>query len=161
TDKDAVVQIRDTETGKPMGRPLVHAQRMGQERNIVTAARFTHDGRTLLTIQEIGNSDLARQWDVESGKPRGKPVDFGSFGELLPVPGCDTDGKRILINRPGGSVEVWTAEGKSLGQALSTTWDFSGTVRGIAFSPDGCWVAVGRHDPSGRGGMQLWDAKTL
>jgi WD40 repeat protein/serine/threonine protein kinase/tetratricopeptide (TPR) repeat protein len=67
------------------------------------------------------------------------------------------DGK-TLLSAAGSQVTVWnTATGDKVGRFFAAA---AGTIRALAFSPDGSVLAVGAGSPSGTGELTLWDSAT-
>src|SRR5208282_234234 len=74
----------------------------------------------------------ARVWDVESGKPIGKPLK-GHRGIVLNA-AFSPDGKRIVTGSSDYEARVWDAEsGKRIGKPFLTGFG----VISVGFSPDG------------------------
>jgi WD40 repeat protein len=101
-----------------------------------TPARFSPDGKVLVAH----NGSALLRWYAATGKPLFPEQDIGHGG---PVNGLavSRDGKRIATCAMDERVCVWDADtGKELMHAPAT-WTHAS---GIAFSPDGTFLYVGR-----------------
>jgi RNA polymerase sigma factor (sigma-70 family) len=95
-------------------------------------AAFSPDGQTLATAEYSG-AHVIRLWDLATGKGRVlcKPTHFLHLMAFSP------DGKRLALAVQDGTLVFWdVADGKEL-------WKRPQMPRGMGFSPDGRWLAVG------------------
>ena len=116
--------IWDVATGRRVGEPLAFGD------DDVSAAIFTHDGRTLIASDEGGSVSML---DVASGRPVGPPLSAGDEGaDSLAL---SPDGRLVAVATFGGSVFVWNAKtGEPYGSPLTVD---TSPVSEVAFSPDG------------------------
>ncbi|WP_238009866.1 Hsp70 family protein [Dactylosporangium sp. AC04546] len=115
---------------------------------LVGVVRFGPGGRVIAT----GTRDATALWDTATGQQLvAIPHDAHVLG-LAFAP----DGRRLAASYDDGTVIVWdTATGApvlTLGERQTGT--MRDRVTGVAFSPDGCWVAAGHR------GAVIWDAVT-
>jgi WD40 repeat protein len=177
---DGTVQVWDTQTGEPAGKPVS----LGKA---VLAIAFDEQGRALAAVR--GENDI-RVVDARSGKPVAGPfahedrvvaAAWSADGKLLATGSGDgtarvwdvaagarrvslphetaviavalsPDGKTVLTGTLGRKAQVWdTATAKPIGPAL----DHPQQVSAVAFAPGGK-IVTGCSDNSAR----LWDVKT-
>ncbi len=113
----------------------------------VVAVAFSPDRGTILTGSEDGT---ARRWDVDTGTPRGRPLEHGSSVKAVAF---SPDGGTILTGSEDGTARRWDAvTGLPVGKALK----HDAMVWAVAFSPDGRTILTGSWDHTAR----LWDAVT-
>ncbi len=129
------LRLFDATTGAPVRHFEGHPGR-------VVALAFTPDGRHAVSGSESGEPPVL--WDVATGKPvrkfpfpPGTPPSWGSALALSP------DGAFLFTRGPQSELMVWDVESakivKSYGGHLHT-------VKAIAFSPGGRFVATGSQD---------------
>jgi len=117
---------------------------------------FNHDGRRLFSA---GEDKGIRVWDTQTGKS--EPPLEGHTAAVVKL-ALSPDGKHlasggspITWNGPGNftgenSVKVWDAQTGQLLHSLTGHTGFN--IPGLAFSPDGKWLATGAYN-----GWKLWD----
>jgi WD40 repeat protein len=121
---DQTATVLDAHTGKPVGTPCKHEQK-------VLSAALSADGRRLLTVCPDGEGADVTIWDPETGKKIGDVLDH-----VRPVTGASfsADGKQVLTVCGDRNVRVWdAATGKVVGRPMDHKVDL---VRAL-FHPDG------------------------
>ncbi len=140
---NSFVVVCDTDTGKAVSRPMVHAGKIHH-------AAFSHDGKTIVTAS---NDHTARLWDAQTGEPRtadamhhGNPVFYASFSP--------DDDARVVTGSQDHTARVWEV---ATGRPLTPPMLHEGPciVRRAIFSPDGCFVATATDHYAAR----VWDAR--
>jgi WD40 repeat protein len=106
----------------------------------IRALDFSADGQYLAC-----NGDrMVHLWSPQTGK---------SYGDLGPRATAKTtvslQADRLLTNGGGGAVRIWN----STSRQLATSLDSAEPIHGLAFSPDGKWIAGGVGNK-----IRLWDA---
>jgi WD40 repeat protein len=99
---DNTVRLWDTDTGKPVGGPM-----LGHTDAVKTAA-FSPDGHRIVS----GSYDTSlRLWDADTGKPVGGPM-FGHQGDVFGV-AFSSDGNRIVSASQDETLRLWPAPAPS------------------------------------------------
>src|ERR1051326_1837687 len=119
----------------------------------VKSARFSSDGRRILTISRIGTAQV---WDAQTCLPRTEPrryndTTFSMRDAMSPVE-FSPDEKRIATVS-GDTARVWDAQS---GQPVTEPLKHSGYVYSARFSPDGKRLVTASWDKTAR----VWDAQT-
>jgi tetratricopeptide (TPR) repeat protein len=126
-------RIWDAQSGKPIGEPLCHTNR-------VTSAAFSSDGSRVVTASY---DNTARIWDAQSGKPLGEPLRHE--GEVKSAK-FSSDGSRV-VTASLETARIWDAQtGKPLGEPLR----HEGDVTSASFSSDGSRVVTASSDNTAR-----------
>jgi WD40 repeat protein len=107
---------------------------------------FTPDGKQLVTTAQ---DRAVRFWEAATGKS------LFRFGLTADATGLafSPDGKTIGTTSTDGKVVLWGGDEWRQARTLDGP---AGSVRQVAWSPDGKWLAVGADQ-----GLQVWDAATL
>jgi WD40 repeat protein len=113
----------------------------------VCAARFSPDGRLLITASE---DQTAQVWDVRAGKSVGTPLRHD--GAVLTA-AFSPDGQAVVTAGADGAARVWDVATR---RALLPPLRHGGTVVAAAFSSDGRCLLTASADSTAR----LWDATT-
>jgi len=123
---DGTLQVRDTQTGQPVG-PAIEPNKDGGANTVMT---FSPDGHKIVFNQW---PELLYLWDIETGNVvpmTGLPEGGGVFAAVAFTP----DGRRVVTNGDDDVIRVWDAQsGLQLSQPISR--DVS--ARAIAVSRDG------------------------
>ncbi len=139
-EKDGVVLIYESATGKPAGRLEGHRTR-------TTDAAFNANGTRLATADLDG---AIRLWDMVTRAPLAV---VKAHDDLIYRIAFSPDGRTIASASVGSSVRLHDAE--SLEEMAS--WRHGGAVFGLAFSPDGTRLACACNDNT----VRLLDVATL
>jgi WD40 repeat protein len=113
-------------------------------------ARFSPDGRKLLTCSGNGTNHVVSIWDSQSGRPSLAPLRHGTN---LATASFSADGTKIVTATVGKAVRVWDA---LQGAPLTPPLEHQDMVLCAEFSPDGRKVASGSIDQTAR----VWNADT-
>ena len=93
--RDNTARIWDAETGKPVGKPMKHAEVVATPGITldyrVVSALFSPNGKRVVTA---GVDKTARTWDVETGQPVGKPM---THGAMVVSASFSSDGRHVVI----------------------------------------------------------------
>ncbi|MFO0957095.1 MAG: protein kinase [Isosphaeraceae bacterium] len=181
-DPESGAHLVSVATGRPIGRPIPHAQPL-------MCAAFSPDGTRIV----LGGQDrTARAYRVATGEPIGGPMSHEGW---VTDAAFDPEGKVILTGSRDGTARLWDAgDGRPLfpplrheravlrvayspdgrtvltggfdgtarlwdpltGRALGRTLQHSATVIALAYAPDSRTIATGSEDGTGR----IWDAST-
>jgi RNA polymerase sigma factor (sigma-70 family) len=150
------VQLRDAQTGKVL-KTLFES-----DRQAVSSIVLTPDGKSVAAavhrIDGKRQADIVQLWDVVTGK---ETLALQGAKAGLQTIACSSDGKLLagagrLVGPDGlahvGEVCLWDlASGKLLWQAEG----HANELYGLAFSPDGKFVATGSKDKT----IKLWDTE--
>jgi serine/threonine protein kinase/WD40 repeat protein len=140
------IELWDAETGKSLGKPLIHesADNLG----LPIVAAFSPDSRSLATGNPTGT---ARLWNAATREPIAQPLNHGSGVTALAF---SPDGNLLLTgSRAGRDARLWdVATGKPLGVPLR----HHGSVHRVAFGPDGKTI-----ETIGSDGVRVWETRQL
>ena len=113
---------------------VLHATVFAGHEDAVLSARFSHDGKQIVTASRDRTASL---WDAASGKPLRR---FQEGHEFL-VSGVVffPDGKHLATGAGDNSVRIWDLTAGTQLAVLTPT----GRIGTLAVSPDGQWIATG------------------
>jgi WD40 repeat protein/DNA-binding SARP family transcriptional activator len=134
-DQDGTTHLYETGSGKEI--------RTIEGSGSVQSVTFSPDSKMML----VGDS-ATRLLDVRTGEElyRLPPTDAANAAVFSP------DGNSVILGAGLGSVRVWDIRPQPEFPVFRGHTD---AVSGVAFSPDGKYLATGGHD-----GLRLWNAKT-
>jgi WD40 repeat protein len=138
---DGTVRLWDATTGEPC-EPWPHP-------GIVRCLAYSPDGTWLVTGGD--HDDRLRLWDVATGTRR-KEIQGPSAGIFSVA--VSPDGNRIAALHWSGDLSIREVAN---GQQIATVpLGGAGQMKGLAFSPDGRWLAGATPEFN----VELWDART-
>ena len=130
-------RLWDSKTGMPILTLEGHS-------HFVTAAKFSSDGRILLT----GSDDkTARLWEISTGRPIATLE--GHEGVITDV-ALSSDNRYAVTGSGDKTARLWQT---TTGRLIATLASHKAYVGVVAFSPDGRLVVTGSDDGTAR----LWD----
>jgi RNA polymerase sigma factor (sigma-70 family) len=115
----------------------------------VVALGFTPDGKTLVSLGDLGDGTI-RVWDVATRRERRRLQGPYGDGRLLAL---SPDGKTLAVTGSNHTVRLWDL---TTGKELDGDLGSQGSVGAVAITPDSRQVAVGGSD----GVVRLWDRAT-
>lgn len=130
------VRLWDIERDAPSGPPLEHDIR-------VSGARFTADGRRLMTVAD---NRVVRLWDVATARPLTPPI----AQEPTARAAVSADGRRLATGGGDGVARVWDGD---TGRPLTPPLVHGGQIKAVALSADGRWLATASETT-----VRIWDA---
>ncbi len=128
------------------GRALVRFSERGWPYNTIYSAAFSHDGRHLATVTDVGWLLL---WDVRS--MRLVATQRVPNAHLITV-GFAPDGGSLVTGEDEGSVRLWSL---SPLREIAVLGRHTARVKSVAFAPHGATVASAGDDKM----IRLWDVK--
>jgi WD40 repeat protein/tRNA A-37 threonylcarbamoyl transferase component Bud32 len=151
---DGVVMIWDVETGKATGMLLPERRRM------IQSLAYSADGKS---IASGGLDQSVRVWDVATNRER---LTLNGHAAGVTSLAFRPDGLRLASGSEDGVVKIWDATKGS--ESIRIVADATVRYTGLAFSPDGRWVATATQDFANAAGapgattgervVRLWEA---
>ncbi|HWX21144.1 MAG TPA: serine/threonine-protein kinase [Candidatus Binatia bacterium] len=143
-----VARVWDVATGLQLAGPLEHGA-------IVTSARFSPDGKWLVTTAGGGNDDYeAHLWDLRGGQLPNDPPHH--YGAAQPLP-SSTNGMAVGNEpKPPLSLRLIGESREAPAPAGIAFLRHSGPVLLARFSPDGKWIVTVSEDKTAR----VWEVRT-
>ena len=129
---DNTAQVWDSATGRTVGPPLQHQDR-------VELFRFTPDGRRIITA----SGTTARIWNATTGERVGTPLEHR---DSVGAAGFSSDGLRV-VTASGNTARIWDA---TTGQPVGDPLQHESSVTVATFSPDGLRVITTSPDTPAR-----------
>jgi WD40 repeat protein/tetratricopeptide (TPR) repeat protein len=133
-----VPRLIETETGRPIGRPMIHRW------PLIWRVIFSPDGRRVATTsqdagREKGGSlwTTCQVWDAATGRPVSPLLPHSSYVLALAF---SPDGKVLATGDYGGAVHLWDV---GTGTMIGKPFEVGSEVFSMAFSPDGRLLAAG------------------
>jgi WD40 repeat protein len=136
--RDSKARLWNVATGRLIGEPM-------KTSGWVTAAAFSADGRTILTV--TGRVQL---WDARTGRLLGREGGSGGFPEAA---GFSPDGKTIVTYHPG-TIRRWQFSGDYEFTSIGPSIEVPEGRKLLAWSPDWTTAVFGAID------TMLWDLAT-
>jgi WD40 repeat protein len=135
-DGKGEIVIRDVAAGQPLRRLTGHSK-------VITCLAYSPDGHRIVSGSEDGN---VRLWDADTGKTLGVYPD--SFSAALCV--CFSPDGEVFVSSEGGIIR---GRNTTTGATVFTLGALN-TVTGLAFSPDGRYLALDDN------AVRVWDTRT-
>ena len=123
------------------------------ERNNVHSIRFSDDCAILVTLYSPNTLNMARLWDVATGRFLGS---FRGDGTTFSSIAISPDGSMLATGTRDNKVCLWEickGELYLIGDCLMTFSEHTDEVNSVAFSPDGRKLASGSNDKT----IMIWD----
>jgi WD40 repeat protein len=151
---DKAARIWDAETGQEVAR-LTHDEAVLD----VAFSPAPLDDASSRWLATASADHTVRLWSVSTGRQVGQLILEGRVEEVLFSP----DG-RHLATKSENIVQVWEVA-KMLNTVLTSEEELvrlshPESVRAMAFSPDGQWLATATGNPPGTGSVYLWKTTT-
>ena len=135
------VCLRDTVTGKPLGKSITYVGRW-------VDVALGPDCTKLVTGIRAAEFQI---WDITTGKPFGEPI--GGHGNFTTAATFSPDGTKLATAACDNTARLWdTATGKPLCPPIR----HDNGVSAVAFSPDGTTLATAGGDKA----VRLWGVMT-
>jgi WD40 repeat protein len=137
---DNRLQVRDTETGTPVG-PSIEVNKDG---GAIMKLAFSPDNRQIVFAQY---PSMLYSWDILSGEVSSMTGFSGGISDIAFLP----DRHRVVTSGDDGAIRVWDNQSnRQLAQPISK----SGPGLKLAVSPDGRRIAT---DGELSNGIRIWD----
>ncbi|MGW6728625.1 nSTAND1 domain-containing NTPase [Nocardia sp. NPDC055029] len=158
SDRDRIIQVWDSTTGKPSGQPLTDSA------GWMRAAVVSPDGNRVAA----GYGDHARLWDARTGRQIGPAM--GEPGTEVQALAFSPDGNRLASAGAAKTVKLWDAHSGAALRETAPAGDprvkNAEAILSLSFSPDGHFIAAGGNTigvgPLASAGtpLRIWNTET-